>query len=94
MTFKDILKEANTVLNLNIDWENTVNDSNYNNLLDCAKLRFNVFYGGSVDEDTIVKDVHHLIVYNGIIAEWAFINGHLLIWKEYETKYNMAMRGL
>lgn len=90
MTLKDVIKEAAEMLGLSVDYKN-LTDENYNNLLDSAKIRLNQFYGSSIDEGTSIKPQHKKIVLYGIVAEWAFLNGVISTWKEYEVKFNKEL---
>lgn len=88
MTLKDILQEAIEILkskNAEVD---------YDNLFACARIRLHDLYGEWFENNTVIKDAHKEVVLYGIIAEWAFINGDFPIWKEYEAKYNAAIKGV
>lgn len=93
MTLKDLMKEANKVLKLDINWEDS-NDENYNQLFKCANIRLNDLVGENFEADSIFEEKYEKLVLYGIIAEYAFICGIFDIWKEYETKYDQTIKNL
>ena len=94
MTLIDIIEKANGVIALPIDWENIQEDENYITLLECARIRLHDMLGSWLEGDSAIDDAYKEIVLYGIIAEYAFINGLYDMWKEYETKYNTAIKGV
>ena len=93
MTLTDLIEKANSVIALPIDWENITEDENYITLFECARIRLHDMLGNWLEGDSVIDDAYKEVALYGIIAEYAFISGLYDMWKEYETKYNAAIRG-
>lgn len=96
MILRDLIKSANEILCLPIDWENTSTDDNYKQLFACAKMVLNTVMGLWTMSDTthIYPEDHHLqnatLVY-GILAEYAFVAGMFNEWKVWQEKYRAGL---
>lgn len=96
MILKDLIKSANDILGLPIDWQNHSTDDNYQQLFACAKLVLNTLMGlWSVNDNTQIKvSDYHLdnatLVY-GILAEYAFVAGMFNEWQVWQEKYQAGL---
>lgn len=96
MILKDLIKSANDILGLPIDWNKIATDENYQHLFACARLVLNSTMGlWAVSDNTqIVPADHHFdqatLVY-GILSEYAFVAGMFNEWKVWQAKYNEGL---
>lgn len=96
MTLKDLIKSANDILGLPIDWENHTTDDNYQQLFACAKLVLNSVMGmwTMSDSTRISASDYNLdnstLVY-GVLAEYAFVAGMFNEWKVWQDKYQTGL---
>jgi hypothetical protein len=94
MTLKDIIKDANEVLGLTIDWDNFATDENYRQLFRCACLVLNTITGeyqfnnnDNIGVQIKIGDISVSTVIYGILTEYSFIAGMLNEWKVWKQKY-------
>ena len=96
MNLKDLIKNANDILGLTIDWQNTSADDNYQQLFACARLVLNSLMGNwAVSDSTIIVPEDYgldksTVVY-GILSEYAFVAGMFNEWKVWQEKYNAGL---
>lgn len=96
MILRDLIRNANDILGLPIDWQSTSTDDNYQQLFACARLVLNSLVGDwvTVDTTTIVPEDYGLdkatMVY-GILSEYAFVAGMFNEWKVWQEKYNTGL---
>jgi hypothetical protein len=94
MSIKDIIKDANDILGLTIDWGNFAADEHYKQLFRCACLVLNTITGEYEfnDNDKIGTDIDiggitvSTVIY-GVLTEYSFIAGMLNEWKYWRIKY-------
>ncbi|MBQ7973575.1 MAG: hypothetical protein IJ295_01295 [Clostridia bacterium] len=96
MSLKDLIKNANDILGLTIDWHNTSTDDNYQQLFACARLVLNSLMGtwAVSDSTSIVPEdygLDHATVVYGILSEYAFVAGMFNEWKVWQEKYNAGL---
>lgn len=96
MILKDLIKSANEILGLTIDWQTTDTDDNYQQLFACARLVLNSLIGSWVVSDTInliPEDygLDHATIIYGILSEYAFVAGMFNEWKVWQEKYNSGL---
>ena len=98
MTLKEIIKDANEVLGLPIDWDNHESDENYKQLFACARLVLNTLTGvwNVTDNHEILESdtgVSNATLVYGILTEYAFVAGMLNEWKIWKEKYGDGIFG-
>lgn len=94
MNIKNLIKDANDILGLPLDWNNFANDEHYRQLFRCACLVLNTITGryDFTDNDKIGTDIDvgevsaSTLIY-GILTEYSFIAGMLNEWKVWRAKY-------
>lgn len=96
MILKDLISNANDILGLTIDWQNTSADDNYQQLFACARLVLNSMIGiwEVSDSTTIVAEDYgfdNATVIYGILSEYAFVAGMFNEWKVWQEKYNAGL---
>jgi len=88
MILKDIIRDANEILGLAIDWDNYAEDEHYKQLFRCACLVLDGLTGeyqwDSLDEITEMDTT--TIIY-GILCEYSFTAGMLNEWKVWREKF-------
>ena len=96
MILKDLISSANDILGLPINWQNTADDDNYQQLFACARLVLNSLMGNWIISDStrITPEDYGLdkatVVY-GVLAEYAFVAGMFNEWKVWQEKYNSGL---
>ena len=98
MTLKDLIKDANEILGLAIDWDNTATDENYRQLFACARLVLNTLTGvwNVGDNHQIIKTqtgIPNSVLVYGILTEYAFVAGMFNEWKVWHEKYKNGIFG-
>lgn len=96
MILKDLISSANEILGLTINWEDTANDDNYQQLFACARLVLNTLTGVwaiSNNTNIMVEDygLDNATVVYGILSEYAFVAGMFNEWKVWQEKYNAGL---
>ncbi len=96
MILRYLIKGANDLLGLTVNWQNTAEDDNYQQLFACARLVINSLMGDWTVSDTmtIVPEDYGLdkatVIY-GILSEYAFVAGMFNEWKVWQEKYNAGL---
>lgn len=96
MILKDLIKNANDILGLPIDWQNTASDDNYQQLFACTRMVLNTLVGmwEITDNTKLIPEEFGLdcstLVY-GILSEYAFVSGMFNEWKIWQEKYNTGL---
>ncbi|MCM1404095.1 MAG: hypothetical protein NC133_01105 [Prevotella sp.] len=96
MILKNLISDANDILGLKIDWQNTATDDNYLQLFACTRLVINALTGiwptsdGTHIDPTDYGLDNATLVY-GILSEYAFVAGMFNEWKVWQEKYNAGL---
>ena len=96
MILRDLICDANDVLGLTINWQNTAKDDNYLQLFACARLVLNSLFGiWTLSDSTKVTPedygLDNATVVYGILSEYAFVAGMFNEWKVWQEKYNAGI---
>ena len=73
MILKDLIKNANDILGLTIDWQNTSEDDNYQQLFACARLVLNSMMGIWEISDNTRKVCKSVNVITFFIADFSVL---------------------
>ena len=89
MILRDLIKDANDLLGLTINWQSTATDDNYLQLFACARLVLNSLTGDWITSDTTVitpedYGLDQSTVIYGILSEYAFVAGMFNEWKVWQ----------
>ncbi len=96
MILKNLINDANAILGLKIDWQNTATDDNYMQLFACTRMVLNSIMGlWTMSDATNIEPADYgldnaTLVY-GILSEYAFVAGMFNEWKVWQEKYNAGL---